>query len=445
MFETSLLTSLFTDPVAAEIFSDARLITAMLEVEAALARAQAKTGLIPQTAAERIEQAVREIQIDADELRRDMEKAGVPTIELVKQLRAQVGDEFGAYVHWGATSQDILDTALVLQLREVIAEIEPRLTRLIYNLAGLADQHRKTLMAGRTQSQQALPTTFGFKVAGWLAPLIRHRQRLAELKPRLLVLQLGGAVGTLASLGIDGLRVQEALAAELNLDLPLIPWHTQCDTLAEFASWLSLVTGSLGKLAQDIILMAQTEVGEVNESSDDTRGGSSTMPQKNNPIISHSIVAAAQANAGLLSTMHQALMQEHERAAHGWQLEWLTLPQMVTLTFAALNKAIFLSENLVVDVERMKANVEASHGLMLAEAVRLTLAPHVGSEAAKRLVTEAARTASAQGRHLIDVVRVAAPVELDWESLKDESNYLGMSDELISRVLAEAGPRHNPE
>jgi 3-carboxy-cis,cis-muconate cycloisomerase len=191
--------------------------------------------------------------------------------------------------------------------------------------------------------------------------------------------------------------------------------------------------------------MSQTEVGELNESGDYTRGGSSTMPQKNNPIISHSIVAATQANAGLLASMHQALLQEHERAAHSWQLEWLTLPQMVTLTLAALNKAIFLSENLVVDVERMKANVKASHGVMLAEAVRLALVPHVGNEEAKRLVTEAARVASEQGRHLIEVVREFVSVKLDWDALRDESNYLGISDELISRVLAEAGPWRNPE
>ncbi len=439
MFNTSLLTSHLADLTASEIFSDARLIAAMLEVEAALARAEARTGVIPEAAAERIGQAVKEISVDIARLRDGMDKAGVPTIALVEQLREQVGTEFGAYVHWGATSQDILDTALGLQLRAVIAETEVRLKRLIRSLAGLADKHRKTLMAGRTQSQQALPITFGFKVAGWLAPLLRDWQRLAELKPRLLVLQFGGAVGTLASLGTEGLRVQDALAAELNLGLPLMPWHTQRDNVAEFAGWLSLLTGSLGKLAQDVILMAQTEVGELNESSDATRGGSSTMPQKSNPMISHSIVAAAQANAGLLASMHQALIQEHERAAYGWQLEWLTLPQMVTLTLVALSKASFLSENIVVNAEQMKANVQASHGLMLAEALRLALAPHMGSEEAKRLVAEAVRITAQQNRNLVDVVRVAAPVELDWDSLKDESSYLGVSDEFISQVLEGAG------
>lgn len=435
MFNHALLTSLFNDPVAAEILGDARFIATLLRVEGALAQVQARLGVIPTGAAERINQVVKEIKVDVAQLQQGLEQAGVPTIALVQQLQEQVGPEYGAYVHWGATSQDILDTALVLQLQAVITETEVRLKRLSHLLAGLADKHRRTLMAGRTHSQQALPITFGFKVAGWLAPLLSHQQRLNAMKPRLLVVQLGGAVGTLASLGKDGLQVQEALAAELSLGLPLMPWHTQRDTLAEFASWLSLVTGSLGKLAQDVISMAQTEVGELAETSDPARGGSSTMPQKSNPIISHSILAAAQFNAGLLASMHQALLQEHERAGYAWQLEWLTLPQMVTITLAALNKAIFLSEHLLVNAERMRANVEASQGLMLAERIRLALTPHLGAAEAKRLIAKAAHTAAAQNRHLVDVVREQTTLQLNWPDLKDESTYLGQVDAFIGQVL----------
>ena len=200
-------------------------------------------------------------------------------------------------------------------------------------------------MAGRTHSQQALPITFGFKVAGWLAPLLRHRERLAELRPRVLVVQFGGAVGTLAALGASGPQVQEALASELGLNLPPIPWHTQRDTMAELAGWLSMLNGSLAKMAQDVILLAQSEVSELSESGDSTRGGSSTMPQKNNPITSELIITAARTNASLLASMHQAQVQEHERGTHGWQMEWLVLPQMFTLTAAALNKTLLLSQN----------------------------------------------------------------------------------------------------
>jgi 3-carboxy-cis,cis-muconate cycloisomerase len=293
-------------------------------------------------------------------------------------------------------------------------------------------------MAGRTHSQQALPIPFGLKAAGWLAPLLRHRQRLDELKPRLLVVQLGGAAGTLASMGTEGLVVQEAMAAELGLAAPLMPWHTQRDNLVELAGWLSLVSGSLAKMAQDIILLAQSEVSEVSESADRARGGSSTMPQKSNPIVSELIIAAARTNSSLLAAMHQALIQEHERATHGWQLEWLTLPQMVSLTTAALNKARFLSKNLAVDAARMRLNMAASNGLMLAEAVSFALAAHMDRARAKAVIAGAVQVVLAEGRHLVDVVREQTEVSLDWTALKDESAYLGVSAMLIDRVLAEA-------
>jgi 3-carboxy-cis,cis-muconate cycloisomerase len=366
-----------------------------------------------------------------------MEKSSIPTIALIKQLREAIGTEYGSYVHWGATSQDVMDTALILQLRACIGYLSPILETVIQNFSEMADKHRHTVMAGRTHSQQALPITFGFKVANWIVPLMRHQQRLNEIKPRLLILQFGGAVGTLASLGDEGLKVAEALASELELNLPDMAWHTQRDTLAEFASWLSLVAGSLAKMAQDIILMAQSEVSELNESDDPSRGGSSTMPQKSNPIISEIIIAAARHNANLLSSMHQAMIQEHERATGGWQLEWITLPNMLHLTASALNKALFLSQNLVVNVAQMQANVKASNGLMLAEAIDLALAPIIGRTEAKRLIKEAVPTVLAEKRHLVDVLRERMNADIDWEALKDETNYLGVSELFIDRILAE--------
>jgi 3-carboxy-cis,cis-muconate cycloisomerase len=335
-----------------------------------------------------------------------------------------------------------MDTALVLQLRSALTLLEHRLNTLIGNLARLADAHRTTLMAGRTHGQHALPLTFGLKVAGWLAPLLRHRERLDQLKPRLLVVQFGGAVGTIASLGDQGMAVQEALAQELGLGVPLMPWHSQRDTLAEFAGWLSLVSGSLAKMAQDIILLAQSEVAEVRESGDSSRGSSSTMPQKRNPVISQAILAAAHTNAALLSSMHGALVHEHERATSAWQVEWLTLPQMVILTAAVLNKTLFLSENLVVDADRMQANLAGSNGLLMAEAIDLALSPIIGRTEAKQIIRAAVPVAVEQNRHLVDVVRERVrervDADIDWERLLSEANYLGSSDAFINRVLQQA-------
>jgi len=251
------------------------------------------------------------------------------------------------------------------------------------------------------------------------------------------VVQFGGAAGTLASLGQAGVAVQEALADEVKLNVPAIPWHTQRDTLAELAGWLSLVSGSLAKMAQDIILLAQTEVGEVREAADFSRGGSSTMPQKSNPVISEIIIAAARANASLLASMHQALVQEHERATHGWQLEWLALPQMFALTSAALNKALFLSENLVVNEARMRENVAASNGLMLAEAVSFALSDYMSRAEAKKVVKAAVQVVIDENRHLVDVVQEKTNAPINWQALKDENAYLGSSDVFINRLLCE--------
>lgn len=438
MIRSALLDPLFSDPHVAAIFSDERFIAEMLRVEVALAKVQAALGVIPAHTAEAVAQGASALQVDMARLQTGIDKGGVPTIDLIQQLREQVGGEAAAYVHWGATTQDIMDTALVLQIGAALEPIETQLRSLIRGLARLADAHRSTIMAGRTHSQQALPITFGYKVAGWLAPLLRHVQRLDEMKPRLLAVQLGGAVGTLASLGDDGPRVQAAMAGELGLSVPLMPWHTQRDSLAELAGWCSLVTGGLAKMAQDIILMAQSEVAELHESDDPARGGSSTMPHKSNPIISETIIAAARTNASLLGGMHQALIHEHERATGGWQIEWLALPQMVILTAAALNKVIFLSDNLVVDTAQMQRNVAASNGLMLAEALQLALAPVMGRSEAKQLVQAAGRIASEQNRHLVDVVRQQVDVALEWDHLRDEANTLGAAATFIDRVLQEA-------
>jgi 3-carboxy-cis,cis-muconate cycloisomerase len=362
---------------------------------------------------------------------------------LVQELRKQAGADAAPFVHWGATTQDIMDTACVLQVRAAIGTFKSRLRGIVQSLSELADKHRATVLAGRTHGQQALPITFGMKVAAWLAPLVRHGRRLDEISARLFVVQFGGAAGTLAALGDKGLAVAQALADELKLTAPEMPWHAQRDNFVEFAGWLSLVTGSLAKMAQDIILMAQTEVGEVSESADEGRGGSSTMPQKSNPITSELIVAAARANASLLSALHNAQIQEHERATHGWQVEWLTLPQMLVLTGGVLKHSAYLAKNLRVDVVAMGANIGRANDIILAEAAVFALAKAVPRPMAEELVKEACGVAVGENRPLIEIVKELADDsvkkgEIDWLALAEPKNYLGATEEIIDRVLKSA-------
>jgi len=431
--DSALYGALFADPDVAAAFSDAATLRAMLDVEAGLARVQGRLGIIPADAAARIADVAGAFEADLAGIAAGTETSGVPIIPLVEQLRAAVGGEAAGYVHWGATSQDIVDTGLVLRLRGVAGLLEGKIARLSGLLAGLADLHRGTVMAARTRSQQALPTSFGLKAAGWLSPLIDHAARLEELRPRLLAVQFGGAVGTLAALGDRGIETMEALGAELDLAVPAAPWHVQRDGLAEFAGWLSLVTASLGKMAQDLILLAQSEVAEVRPGAG---GGSSTMPQKSNPVACEVMVTLARSNAALLSAMHQAMIQEHERGSPGWQLEWLTLPQMAVAAGAALNHAITVVETLEVNAARMRANLEASNGLILAEAASFALSAHMPRTEAQALVKDACLEVTKTGRPLMEILAVKTDAPVDWNAVADPANYLGAASALIDRILA---------
>ena len=432
----------FSDDEINALLTDAAYVRALVEVEIALARAEARVGVIPASAAAEIAKAqAANVKIAA--LAAGTLRSGFPIIALVQELRSQVSAEAAPYLHWGATTQDIMDTACVLQLRAAIQIFKSRLREIVRRLSELADRHRKTIVAGRTHSQQALPITFGLKVAAWLAPLVRHGQRLDEVSARLLVVQFGGAAGTLAALGDKGLAVARALADELKLAAAEMPWHAQRDTFVEFAGWLSLVTGSLGKMAQDVILMAQTEVGEVSESSEAGRGGSSTMPQKSNPITSELVVAAARMNAGLLAAVHNAQIQEHERATHGWQVEWLTLPQMMVLTGGALKHGLDLALNLRVDVDAMRGNIARANDLVLAEAAVFALADEITREEAEALVKKACAAAATENRPLIEIVKELAgdAIEksaIDWRALGQPENYLGETEKIIDQTLDSA-------
>ena len=444
--DSKIFGPLFNDDEIAGLFDDAAFLRSMLTVEGALARVEAGLGIIPPAAGMHIYDICQTVEIDPHLIGQDARRDGVPVISLVKALRKAVGEEAAPYVHWGATTQDIVDTATVLQIRSANQIMERRLDLLIERLAQLADRHRATMMAGRTHGQQALPISFGYKAATWLAPLLRHRQRITEQHSRLLQVQFGGAAGTLAALGEKGLAVMQGLSQELSLNMPAMSWHSQRDGFVEFAGWLSMVAVSLAKMAQDIILMAQNEVNEVSESDGGDRGGSSSMPQKQNPIVSELIIAAARTNASLLSAMHNAMIQENERATHGWQVEWLTFSQMMLLTGGALKNALFLAENIKINDAAMRENLGRSNYLVLAEAVVQALSAEIPRMEAHARVKEACAIAVSKDSSLIDIVEkqygeIAPGNKIDWKALSKPENYLGQADKFIDRVIGEAKRR----
>jgi len=439
-----MLDMLFTTDAMRAVFGDAARLQRMLDFEAALARAEAVAGVIPSAAALSIVQCCRADAFDCKALAADARKSGNLAIPLVAALTRQVAaidPEARGYVHWGATSQDAIDTGLVLQLHDALAEVERELQRLAIALAAQVRAHRATPLAGRTWMQQALPVTLGLKLAGILAAVDRHAARFAALRPRIAVLQFGGAAGTLASLGPKAMAVEAALAADLGLSVAATPWHAQRDDVAEVATTLGLLTATLGKLARDIALLAQTEVAEAFEPSAPGRGGSSTLPHKRNPVGCAAALAAAVRVPGLVGTMLSAAVQEHERGLGNWPAEWDTLPEIAMLAAGALDAMIDVVAGLDVDAGRMRANLELTHGQILAEAVQMAVAPVLGRDAAHTIVGAACRRAATEQRHLRDVVRddpQLRPV-LDDAALArlfEPGSYLGSADVFIDRALA---------
>src|SRR3990167_2196351 len=394
-----LFDAYFTARDMREVFCDQGRVQAMLDFEAALARAEASAGLIPLSAAASIAAACQAGHYDFSALGEAIATAGNSAIPLVKALGKQIAAndaEAERYVHLGATSQDVMDTGLVLQLRRALALIESDLAQLGETLATQALRFVATPLAGRTWFQRAAPVTPGKKIAGWLGAVPGSRQRLQELKPRLLVLQFGGASGTLAALGEHAMPVAEAVAAELQLGLPEQPWHTQRDRLVEFASLLGLIAGSLGKLGRDISLLMQTEAGEVFEPSAPGKGGSSTMPHKRNPVGAAVLIGAATRVPGLLSTLFSAMPQEHERSLGLWHAEWETLPEICCLVSGSLKQALLVADGLEVDADRMARNLDLTQGLVLAEAVSIVLAQRVGRDTAHHLLERCCKRAVAR-------------------------------------------------
>jgi 3-carboxy-cis,cis-muconate cycloisomerase len=422
------------------VFSDVRLISRYAEVEIALAKAEARCGVIPAEAAEEIAKRTDAAALDFDLLRRETDIVGYPILPLVHQMTKQCG-EAGRYVHWGATTQDIMDTAVVLQLRDGLAIIEADIAALRGILADLSKRHRDTPMAGRTHLQQALPVTFGYKTAIYLSMFDRHAERLAQLKPRVLVGQFAGAAGTLASLGDKGFEVQQALCEELGLGVPVATWHVARDGFAEAVNFLALVTGSLGKIALDIMIMASTEFGELYEPFVKGRGASSTMPQKCNPISSELMLAASKAVRQHAGLMLDAMVQDLERATGPWHAEWMAIPESFVLTAGALHQARFALAGLVVDEKAMAKNLSISRGLIVAEAVMMGLAPQIGRQQAHDVVYDACRRANEQNMTLADAL-AADPQVTDRidratiDRLTSPGNYLGLAPDMVDRVLA---------
>ena len=439
-----LLDGLFRSDEIERWLSERTCLQGMLSFESALAKAESHAGVIPPSAVEAISQQCKAPLFDIDALARAAKTSGNAAIPLVKALTALVAKndpEAARYVHWGATSQDVIDTGLILQLRGALAHVAVDLDQLATGLAELATKHRSTIMVGRTWLQQALPTTFGAKVAGWLDAIDRHRERLHETQARCLVLQFGGAVGTLAALNEKAGEVAKSLAEELKLPLADIPWHAHRDRVAEIATTLGLIVGTLGKIATDVSLLSQTEVAEVFEPSEQGRGGSSTMPHKRNPVACAAVLSAAIRVPALVSTMLMAMPQEHERGLGGWHAEWETLPEIVSLAGGAVRTMAEVAPRLEVDADRMRQNLEATHGLIFAEAISTALAQKIGKAQAHEAIEAACDLARRGGKHLRSVVREDSSVSQHFQADEidgffDARKYLGLAEEFADQVVA---------
>ena len=447
ILNSAIFADMFGAPAMRAVFGDMAFLARCAEVEAALARAQARLGVIPADAAAPISRAAAEIvghpgALDLARLKRETENVGYPILPLVRQLADRSG-EAGRWLHWGATTQDIMDTAVVLQIRAGLELIEQDLTAVRGHLADLARRHRDTPMAGRTHLQHALPITFGYKAAMWLSALDRHAERLAQLRPRVLLAQFGGAAGTLASLGsgADVVKSRSELARELGLGDPPITWHVARDGIAETLQFLALLAGSLGKIAFDVMLMSATEFGEAAEPFVAGRGSSSTMPQKRNPISCELILAAAKVLRQQAGLVLDAMVTDFERATGPWHVEWVAVPEAFGYAAGALHQSRFLLGGLIVDPGRMAKNLGMTHGLIVAEAVMMGLAPHTGRNEAHDLVYDACRVAIETDRPLLDVLletpAVAMPLGPDkLRALTDPANYLGAAPVMTDHLLA---------
>jgi 3-carboxy-cis,cis-muconate cycloisomerase len=439
--DSVIFRDIFGSEAMRAVFSDERRVQYYLDIEAALARVQADLGIIPREAAEEICRHCHVERFDMARLKTQTERIGYPVLPVVQQLVGLCRDGLGEWCHWGATTQDITDTATVMQIRDALELVEQDLEAIADSLARLARRYRDTPMAARSNLQQAVPITFGYKAAVLLAGFQRHMERLRELRPRVLVGEFGGAAGNLSSLGTRGLEVQAGLMAELGLGQPEIAWHTMRDRIAEVGCFLGLVTGTLGKVSMDVKLMMQTEVEEVFEPFAEGRGSSSTMPQKRNPISSAYIHACVSVARQHVAALLDAMVEDHERSTGPWEIEWIVLPEIFAMAAGALGQARFVLGGLQVDPARMLRNLDATKGLVVSEAVMMGLGPALGRQRAHDLVYDICREVLRSGRPFLDLLaenpEIAPHMGRDeLARLVDPANYLGLCGEMVDRVLA---------
>ena len=441
IIDSRIFGDMFSDAKMRQVWSDENRTAKYLDIERALAKVQGELGIIPREAADEIVKHCELSQIDWAQLKAKTEQIGYPIIAVVNQINANCKDKLGEYCHWGATTQDITDTAAVLQIREGLALVEEDLKDISAALAKLARTHRNTPVIGRSNLQQATPITFGYKMASILAGIERHRERLQQLKPRVLVGEFGGASGTLSSLEKGAMETQAGLMKELGLGQPLISWHTVRDNFAEVGAFLGLVGGSLGKIAMDVKLMMQTEVAEVFEPFAPGRGSSSTMPQKRNPISCLYIHANISVVRQLAASLMDAMVADHERSTGPWEIEWVAMPEIFCLMSGALKQAKFILAGLEVDAAQMRRNIDLTHGLVMSEAVMMGLGPYIGREYAHDLVYDICRAALKEQRPLIDLLAEHPEINRhvtreQLASFCDPMNNLGQAGVMVDRVLA---------
>ena len=444
IIDSAIFQGIFSSDEMRQVWSDENRTQKYLDIERALAVVQGRLGLIPQEAADEIVSHCRLDQIDMARLRAQTERIGYPILGVVSQLNALCRDKLGEYCHWGATTQDITDTATVLQIREGLVLVDDELGAIAAAMAKLAREHRDTPIIGRSNLQQAIPVTFGYKMAGLLSAIQRHRERIAQLRERVLVGEFAGAAGTLASLQTGAMETQAGLCAELGLKQPVIAWHTIRDNIAEVGAVLGLIGGTLGKLSMDVKLMMQTEVGEVFEPYHHGRGSSSTMPQKRNPISSAYIHGAISVLRQHAAALMDAMVADHERSTGPWQIEWIVLPEAFCLLAGALKQSRVIVEGLEVDPVAMRRNIDMTHGLVMSEAVMMGLGPYIGREVAHDLVYDICREALKQQRPLLDLLCENAQImkhvtRAQLAAMCDPANYLGQSGLMVDRVLATMG------
>ncbi len=433
--------SLFSTSQMSAVFSSESHVHKMLLFEAALARAEARAGIIPQEAANAISAACKIELFDVPALYREAARAGTLAIPLVRMLTSHVAGDAQKFVHWGATSQDAIDTALMLQIRDGLDLLITNLLAVCEPCAHLAEHYRHTPMVGRTLLQQALPITFGLKAARWLALATRQIRALRERRERSLAVQLGGAAGTLASLGDRGLHVADLLSQELHLPAPDLPWHTERDRVAEIATTLGVLAGSMAKIANDIALLTQNEVGEVSEGTAPGKGGSSAMPQKHNPVDATMAIASARLAVGVVPVILSAMTQEHERSVGGWQAEWAALPSLFRYTASSVEHVHDAIATLQVDPVRMSANLALTGGLVMSESLTMTLASHIGRPEAYRLVQSLCAQVVEKKGDLRQLALNDAQIstilsQAEIEQALDPVAYLGSTDAFIQRALA---------